>query len=185
MTGTLCCRIFLFLPVSQLDDAQYQTPPLHGDADQASLATVYTMIARAIGIADGLFQLNNVKIDTYFWDDANEKATWTGPVTGHASLSKVISRIGNLSGVVAWLKKQRPVILRGTYNNGTLKVRHWLLATLFTTDSKGTLTAVIADDPWTGLQVRLDPITRQVISPPNFPLAGFTVDAYQAMTKLE
>jgi hypothetical protein len=57
-----------------------------------------------------------------------------------------------------------------------------MLATSFITDSDGHVTALVADDPWTGLQVRIDAQTKQVIAPADFPLAGFTVDAYETVT---
>src|SRR6185437_16807894 len=54
-------RIFAFLPISQLDRAQYIDQGAHTGADQASLATVYTMMARAIGSTDNVSQLQDVK----------------------------------------------------------------------------------------------------------------------------
>jgi hypothetical protein len=58
---------------------------------------------------------------------------------------------------------------------------HWLLATSFTIDSGGSLSQLVADDPWTGLQVRIDPATKTVVSPPGFPLANFTVDRFRVI----
>jgi hypothetical protein len=56
-----------------------------------------------------------------------------------------------------------------------------MLGTLYTTDGANA-TAVIAHDPLTGLQVTIDPATKRVVSPANFPLATFKVDAYRAVT---
>ena len=38
-----------------------------------------------------------------------------------------------------------------------------------------------ANDPWTGVQVRIDLASKQVVAPAGFPLAGFTVDGYRVV----
>jgi hypothetical protein len=38
---------------------------------------------------------------------------------------------------------------------------------------------VLANDPWTGTQVEINPATKKVVTPANFPLKNFTVDGYQ------
>jgi hypothetical protein len=71
------------------------------------------------------------------------------------------------------------VILRGSYRpKGGGQATHYLLGTLYT---KGP-TEIVADDPWTGKQVYIDPATKTVISPKNFPLDKFKVDGYQPVT---
>ncbi len=176
---------FVFVPIDQFEPTDYATAPAH--ADKVALATVYTMIGRAVGETHHLSQLTGIKIDRYFWDDATQKTTWTGPVTSFASLSGVRSlssgtTIGD-SNIVGALKGRKAVILRGRYTaeNGRATI-HWMLATLFTSDGSGTTTALVADDPWTGQQVRIDPTTHMVTKPANFPLAGFRVDGYQVVT---
>jgi hypothetical protein len=57
-----------------------------------------------------------------------------------------------------------------------------MLATSFTADAGGNVTSVVADDPRTGLQVEIDPVTKQVVSPPGFPLAHFKVNGFEAVT---
>src|SRR4029078_8241968 len=58
-------KVFVFLPINQLDPAKYISAPAH--ADEASLAAVYKMIARPIGITDPDANLVVVTIDKYFW----------------------------------------------------------------------------------------------------------------------
>jgi hypothetical protein len=57
-----------------------------------------------------------------------------------------------------------------------------MLATLYTKDSNNTVTDIIANDPWTGQQVTINPISKHVVRPPNFPLTNFTVNGYQPVT---
>ncbi|MGQ0485905.1 MAG: hypothetical protein ACT4SY_11210 [Hyphomicrobiales bacterium] len=178
-------KAYVWLPIGQLDKSQYLTKPAH--ADGASLATVYTMIARAIGITRNIKLLKRVKIDTYFWNDAAIRATWQGPVTTYASLGTRIrlspSTPLNDANVIGQLKQRKLVILRGTYTkNAGVKAIHWLLATLFTTKPDGALRRVIAHDPRTGRQIEIDPITKKVVKPARFPLKEFVVDRYQAVT---
>ena len=43
---------------------------------------------------------------------------------------------------------------------------------------------IVANDPWTGQQVQIDPVTKHVVLPANFPLANFTVNGMQSLTIL-
>ncbi|MGB7259002.1 MAG: hypothetical protein WBD48_13070, partial [Pseudolabrys sp.] len=182
-TVVLSNKIYDSLPINQLDVLQYQGKPKHDD--QAALAAVYTMIAREIGITDGVALLKNVKINKYFWHDASETTTWTGPVTAHATLGALKPLPGAISGqnVIAHIKVHHLVIVRGTYTKSTGgTATHWLLATLVTAKPNGIITTLVANDPWTGWQVEIDPATKTVISPSNFPLKNFKVNAYQPVT---
>jgi hypothetical protein len=177
--------LYTFVPISQLDLSQYSATVTHADA--ASLAAAYTIVARAIGVTDDVDGLKDVAIDTYFWNDATEKAKWTGPVTGHASrgpLNAVAPAVKlDESNVIGALRAREVVLLRGKYRPATGgKATQWMVATSFTTDADGNVTAVVADDPWTGLQVRIDPATKRVVAPADFPLAHFTVNAFQTVT---
>jgi hypothetical protein len=173
-------RVFVFLPISQLERSEYITTPAH--ARLASLATVYTMMARTIGITDNVHDLRDVKIDRYFWHDSTETTTFAGPITQHASLG-TFQNIASTqplddTNVIGALKTRKLVaILRGQFSGGT----HFMLATLFTLDTHGVVTAVVANDPWTGKQVRIDPRTKHVVSP-GFPLTDFTVNGFQTVT---
>jgi hypothetical protein len=185
-TLIMASKPFIFLPISQLDDAQYKTAPAHGDADGASLATVYTMIARAVGISDDVNKLKSVAIDRYFWRDGAQQVKFAGPVTTHATLlaDKALGAKDKLddTNVVGELKKNRLVILHGSYDKeGGGTGTHWLLGTLFALDAKSKTAAVVGNDPWIGQQVMIDPKTRTVTSPENFPLANFKVDGYQSV----
>ncbi|MPZ55601.1 MAG: hypothetical protein GEU91_03705 [Rhizobiales bacterium] len=178
-------KVFVFLPISQLDGSQYLTPP--ENADLAVLATVYTMIARAIGIAQNVNQLTNVAIDRYFWDDATQSTTWKGPVKNYATLGPFTAIAGNtpldVTNVVGAMNmREQVVILRGRYTSDGTNVTHWMLGTLYTEDDNGNPTAILAHDPWTGQQVKIDPTTKRVVSPENFPLANFKVNGYRTVT---
>ena len=84
--------------------------------------------------------------------------------------------------MIGKLKAHRLVILRGSYRKANGAVgKHWLLATMFTSNAKGTTLDVVGNDPWTGEQVTIDPKTKTIASPPDFPLRGFKVDGYQAV----
>jgi hypothetical protein len=180
ITGNL---IFSFLPISELDKANYTGTT--NNADEASLANCYTMIARAIGNTLDVGQLQGVKIDRYFWNDTTRKTFWRGPVTTDATLGalKPIPAAARLNAtVIAEMKKNNIVLLRGKYTIGARKVESWMLGTLFSTNANGAPDAVFANDPATGQQVQIDPATKKVVSPANFRLRNFTVDGYQPVT---
>jgi len=177
-------KVFVFLPINQLDPAQYMSAPAH--ADEASLAAVYTMIARAIGITDNDANLIDVKIDKYFWNDATQTATWTGPITAHATRGALTSLSGttplDATNVIGRMNQQQLVILRGTYKKSDgSAASHWLLGTLYTTADGGNLSTVVAHDPFSGAQIEIDPSTKRVLTP-NFPLANFKVNGYQRVS---
>ncbi|MGH6790059.1 MAG: GLUG motif-containing protein [Pseudolabrys sp.] len=179
----LKARTYVFLPLSQLDISQYRFKPAH--TDEASLAAVETMIARAIGTTGNVAQLKNVKIDRFFWHDPRQTTTFVGPVTMHATLGVVrpVSAAANLAPVTNQLSAQRPVILRGAYTTSKgASVTHWMLATLFTKTASGSASTIVANDPWTGWQVEIDPASKKIVSPVNFPLANFKVNGFQAVT---
>ncbi|MGH6789965.1 MAG: hypothetical protein ACRECC_09820 [Pseudolabrys sp.] len=184
-TLVLGAKGFTFLPIGQLDTGQYLHTPHHADA--ASLAAVYTMIARAVGITDGVALLKNVKIDKYYWHDATQAATFTGPITAHATLGPLanIAPAARLNGinVVGQMNAHRLVILRGTYSTGDRSApgTHWMLGTMYTKFGN-IVGSIIANDPWTGMQVEIDPFMKKVSVPANFPLTNFTVNGYQAVT---
>lgn len=180
-------KVFTFLPAVQHEPSEYIKPDKYDlTSDLTSLATVYTMIARAIGVTDNVAALKGVKIDKYFWDEKTQTTSWTGPVTQHATLG-TLAPIGSAaaldnSNVIGALNQRKVVILRGSYTGAAKGVFHYMLATLYTKDSNNTVTDVIANDPWTGQQVTINPTTKKVVSPANFPLPNFTVDGYQPVT---
>jgi len=177
-------RLFTFLPISQQAREHYANSP--AAADGASLAAVYTMIARAIGITRNVAALKGLKIDKYFWNDVTRTATWRGPVTTRATLGTFAAIPAgvtlNDTDVISEMNSARLVMLRGRYTTaGGASARHWLLGTLHTKRGKK-VSAIVANDPWTGKQVTIDPATKRVVSPENFPLNNFTVDGYQPVT---
>ena len=44
------------------------------------------------------------------------------------------------------------------------------------------MTEIVANDPWTGQQVRINRSTKAVVAPAGFPLAQFKVDGFQVVT---
>jgi hypothetical protein len=175
-------ELFTFVPISQLDPAQYN--PQIVRKDLASKASAYAIIARAIGRTRTIAALENVSINQY-WNGAQLSAVWRGAVTSHATLGSIIAIAPatplGASNVIPPLRTDKLVLLRGSYNSGGAQKTHWLLATSFRVTNAGTVTAIVADDPWTGLQVTVHPSTKAVTAP-GFPLAGFNVNAYQVVT---
>lgn len=176
---------YVFLPIGQFDDWEYMTAPAH--ADGAALATVYTMLARTIGVAVQDNRLDDARIDKYFWDDATQTTFWRGPVRNFAMLGPLaaIAKATPLdnSNIIAPMNHSKLVILRGRYiKPGGEVATHWMLGTLYTKNADGTVKAVIADDPATGQQVQIDPTTKKVIAPADFPLAHFLVNGYRPVT---
>ena len=145
------------LPISQLEKSNYDEPAPH--RREASLAACFTMIARAIGNTLDLESLKDVKIDTFFWDDATQQTFFSGPVTNFATLG-AFQNIGPsaslANNVIARMENERLVLLRGTYERGGQTERAWMLGTLFTSENDGTLIAVLANDPFIGQQVEID-----------------------------
>ncbi len=183
-TTVTASKVFAYVPISQFSAWEYLVAPNH--ATPASLAAVYTMIARAIGLADNVPELKGVKIDKYFWNDSTQTTTWTGPVTAHAALGAMIGIPSavplDITNVIGRMNTHQLVILRGTYTKtGVGLVTHYMLGTLYTQNADNSLNTVVANDPATGLQVEIDPATKKVISPANFPLANFTVNGYRAV----
>ena len=173
----------IFLPISHLERSNYGEMALH--RDEASLAACYTMIARAIGNALDFGPLKDIKIDQYFWNDATQRSAWGGPVTDFATLGN-FQPIGPdtplRNNVVARMEDEKLVLLRGTYERGGETARSWMLGTLFTSRADGTVIAVVANDPFTGEQVEIDPRTKMVVPPATFPLTNFKVDGFRPVT---
>jgi hypothetical protein len=176
---------FAFLPIQQSDKSQYLGNPVHADA--ASLASVYTMIGRAVGVSDNVALLKNVKIDKYFWHDATQTTTFSGPITSHATLGvmKTIAAATalNTTNVIGQMNVRRLVILRGTYTkSGGGTATHYMLGTLYTKNGVAVNT-VVANDPYTGKQLEISPTTKRVVTP-GFPLTNFIVNGYQPVMTL-
>ncbi len=174
-------ELITFRPVRQLDDNQYSAPLSY--KVWAAQAALYATIARAIGVARDVPALSDVPIDA-FWDVAKKAAVWGGAVREHAAIGALLSVAGQALGsanVKPVLDSDKAAILTGTYTNAAgAKQRHWVLATSYTLDSQRALKDIVANDPWTGTQVKIDPVSKLVVSQ-GFPLTGFTVDGYQVV----
>jgi indole-3-glycerol phosphate synthase len=57
-----------------------------------------------------------------------------------------------------------------------------MLATLYTKTASNAVSTVVANDPFTGTQIEINPATKRVTTP--FPLKNFTVNGYEAVTGL-
>ena len=175
-------RVYTFLPIGQLDLTQYAAAVSH--ANHASEAAVYTMIARAIGFTKNVPTLKIIKIDTSYWHDATQTTTWTGLITGHVTQGAPIVLPAptpiSLANIAGQIKANNVVVISGPSAVGT----HTMLATGYMVNGVGAIVALIANDPYTGRQVRISPTTKKVIAPAGFPLSTFTVTAYRVMTIL-
>jgi hypothetical protein len=88
----------------------------------------------------------------------------------------------NASNVIGQMNLQKLVILRGSYAKpGGGTATHYLLATLYTKIG-ASVQAVVAHDPWSGTQIEIDPASKTVVFPANFPLKNFKVNGYQSVT---
>jgi len=163
-------------PIGQLDtDARfgtYQSTNSQAAMDKNSTckATVYTMVARALGM--------NAKIDD-FWSPSDGAVVGAlssklDPRGDVATGTVIQSKQGTgLSDVVSKLGENNPVILRGSilqYGAANPKnptpgtnyyESHFMLAV--GVNSQGNL---VANDPLSGQQVTIDKTTGQVINPP-------------------
>jgi hypothetical protein len=182
--STPTARVYVFLPISQHDASQYKKKP--NNTNITAAAAVYTMIARAIGLTKGVAELNGVKIDRYFWDSDTKTAAWRGPVRQHARLGRLNTLGTNTlldeQRITRALRNRKLVILRATNAAGT--VTHWLLATLYTSNRKGSLVRIIAHDPWTGRQIEINPLTKKITAPRPVPvrIKRVIIDGYQVVT---
>jgi hypothetical protein len=175
-------KVYAFLPIGQRDVSQYRRKPLH--ANQASLAAVYAMLARAVGTTQQADALQSSTIDT-FWNDRTQTTTFAGPIVEHAALGPLVELTGQIGNgnVTGALKQRHLVILRGSFMQANGRTAtHWMLATLYTRNNDNSLGPVIANDPWTGQQVEIDPVTKRVIAPSDFPLANFKVNGLRTVT---
>ena len=177
-------RVYAFDGISQLDRVNYVDTPAH--ANRASEAAAYTILARAIGVSKNVASLANVQIDRFFWNDDTQQTSFVGPVVNHATRGPLLT-LGaaqqlTTANVIGPLRSDQLVLLRGKYLDGAVTRFHWMLATSFTRGAGGTPDAVIAADPWTGRQVRISVSTKQVLTPPAFPLLNFKVDAYRVIS---
>jgi hypothetical protein len=172
-------QAYTFLPIDQHEPTEYRGIPRN--MDDASLAAVYTMIARAIGTTRDNNQLEAIPINRYFWNDGEKRATWQGPVTDYANLRALTTLPNaatiNNSNILGALKRGDLAILRGSLATGE---KRWMLATLFRTNGANVATHVVANDPWTGKQVLINVNTRRVTTP-DFPQPDLKVDAYRAV----
>ena len=146
------------------------------------------MIGRAVGITEHIATLQgaNATIDRYYWHDATQKTTYFGPVTHRATIGPLttIAPATRLNGtnVIHAFNHQQLAILHGTFVKSGKKIEHWMLGTLYVTGAGNVITAVVANDPYTGEQVQISPVSKMVVKPKNFLLATFTVDGYRTVT---
>jgi hypothetical protein len=86
------------------------------------------------------------------------------------------------SDLIRALGEDRVVAVRGSYEGPSRIEPHWMLATSYTVDSAGTVNRIVANDPWTGKQVQIDPNTRSVVAPTPFPLRNWQINGYQIVS---
>jgi hypothetical protein len=181
-TPQLATRPFLntfttFLPIDQFDTAEYRIAPHHPSG--AALATVYTMIVRSL-------EGRRVPIDQ-FWDDAAQRTSFPPSLLQNVRFGPIVAvpatvRLGN-ANIIDKLDGGKLVILRGGFMqaNGHIGT-HWILGTLYTRNPDNSIGTIVANDPWTGQQVAIDPATKRVIVPSDFPLTGLKINAYRTVS---
>jgi len=178
---------YTYLPISQRDKRQYRDGKLPDSYHYTSGAAVLTMIARAVSAQvkasgaelrdDELSHLKNAPIDM-FWN-ADKGNLNLGVLKKYVKLSRVLKIDSSISlhetGIVADLVAGRPVMIRGKIRDSS----HWMLATAIVRDSVGDVVAVIANDPWTGMQVKIGSKSRRVEEPDLYPLWDWSVDGFR------
>ena len=137
-----------FPQLSQLDILQYSNADItKDDWAYACKAAVYVMIARALGEKSS--SIND------FWS-RKDGAIQTGIIAGR--VSDYTTFVG--SAALTAIKSGSPVILEGYVAPGKV---HYVLATGIENG------LIVANDPWTGAQIRIDPVTGKIVSPIGFP----------------
>jgi hypothetical protein len=164
--------------LGQLNTSQsvYGTLSPAGVKDQTCLAVDYVMIARAAG--------DKTATVGQFWS-GSAGATTSGfsNVPNHTvSISSTTVKLDstNANGQLAVVQalNNGPVLIGGSINSSSAPggtESHWMLGVGTSTDSKGS-TAIVANDPWSGTQVKVDPSTGKVVDVLN-PSTG----AYQPL----
>jgi hypothetical protein len=154
----------VYKPISQYDPSQYASHTLPDHVDQAGLATILTIIARADGL-EATPTPGQPTIDQFF-DPANGTADWHGVGWQNPLVNKLTfapephaaepnadnARPLDDKADLGALLGKGPVIL------GNAGGTSWLLAVVITEDG------IVADDPVTGLRVLLsyDSATRAI-----------------------
>jgi filamentous hemagglutinin family protein len=156
-----------FTPISQLDTSLYggDTAAL-SDTTQTCLATVYTMIARADGDPSATIG--------QFWNP--ELGAVDSALPNNVKIGSPAIAI-NYNTVASLLESGNPVILEGStpYSGGT--EAHYMLATALLANGD-----IVANDPWTGEQVIISPVTGRVIEQQPYALPNFTITEYKTVT---
>lgn len=182
---------YVYLPVGQRDPSQYSNSILASFANEACKAAVYAMLGRSIGqnFPNQMYAssnpdavLQNVPIGQFWLNDT--VGAYLGPLRGLVSLSSKITIPSRVeisdSNVIGALKTGNPVVIHGTVKGNA--AGHWMLATDFLTDSNGRVIRLLANDPWTGGQVQINPVNKAIMSgPPGF-FKTFRLDGYQVVT---
>lgn len=156
-----------YLPIRQQDPTQYSVKPSAGIAEGACLATVYTMVERGAG-------RTGTTIDQMM------------DRTGNANRPSNITVEGSINPSDA-APASRLLLVHGTINttsidpatNKPVREDHFMLGTHIESDSGKNY--VVANDPLTGKQIKIDAISGAAVNPPN-ALASFRADTYESMS---
>lgn len=181
----------LFLPIGHADKFQYTNDVLPSFSAKASRAVAFTIIARAIGANHPNRRvvpsnsrsdfLQNVAVNP-FWQAST--GGFPGPIANYITLGAKTAVAANTSlnatAAVPALKAGKVVLLHGTVTGKP--EGHWVLATSVVVNSGNVVTRLTADDPFTGGQVWIDPVTKRAVSSPAFTLPNFKIDAFQVVT---
>lgn len=161
--------------LSQLNTSQsvYGTLNATGIKGQTCLAVDYVMIARAAG--------DKTATVGQFWS-GTDGATTSGfsSIPNHTiSISSTTVKLDSASAngqlAVARALNSGPVLIRGSIKSSSAPggvEQHWMLGVGTSTDSQGGA-AVVANDPWSGTQVKVDARTGKVVDVLNPSTGGY------------
>ena len=151
-----------FIPISQMSPNQY-SKGFTGQKGSACLASVYTMVER------GLSGNSTIPIDKYF--------------VGGRALKPTNLTLGQSTSLTASHVGPQLLLIHGSADAATGgREDHWMLGTYI--GNVGGTRIIVADDPYSGVQVTIDATTGAVVNPPqdykpiNFIATGMETISY-------
>jgi UDP-3-O-[3-hydroxymyristoyl] glucosamine N-acyltransferase len=153
-----------YMPISQMSPNNYTGGTFKSDSEQACLATVYAMAER------GTKGDNSIPINKFY--NTSEGALLPnnmtrGPLTDNLTSLQYGPQL---------------LMIRGTASTGSgAQEAHYMLGT-YVNDVQGKK-EIVANDPYSGVQVTIDANTGRVVNPPaGYANINFTADAFRTLT---
>lgn len=148
---------------------------MNGNAikNQSCIAVDYVMIARAAGDQSATvsqFWSSTGATRSGFSNIPNHTVTFSynGPLEdgSEKQVNQAVPRLNAIgtNGQLAVFQALQtgPVLIGGSIKSSSGPEAHWMLGVGTATDSKGSA-AIVANDPWSGTQVKIDPTTGKVV----------------------